>query len=290
MIKEWDQSIRPVLQGYWVTGTGIRPSESGWWSQRPWSAAFISWIMKKAGAGDTFRYSPAHAVYIKAAKDHRLASSANPFKAYRISEVAPQAGDLVCKTRAGSGATYENIQPGHTTHCDIVTAVQPNRLTTIGGNVNNSVSRTFVTTNADGYITQPGYFAVIRLSTPAPSGTLEVEPFEVYTEFDGEWEQEARRGGRIPSRTMGFRQRPFRRPSQLRRRRPPRLPWLSPGWPVAVIREPSGVEPAPEGSEYVRWVQGALNRVEPATSGGWHYGTRDPQCDTRLPTATGAAG
>ena len=28
MIKEWDQSIRPVLQGYWVTGTGIRPSES----------------------------------------------------------------------------------------------------------------------------------------------------------------------------------------------------------------------------------------------------------------------
>ena len=217
--------------------------------------------MKKAGAGDTFRYSPAHAVYIKAAKDHRLASSANPFKAYRISEVAPQAGDLVCKTRAGSGATYENIQPGHTTHCDIVTAVQLNRLTTIGGNVNNSVSRTFVTTNADGYITQPGYFAVIRLSTPAPSGTLEVEPFEVYTEFDGEWEQEARRGGRIPSRTMGFRQRPFRRPSQLRRRRPPRLPWLSLGWPVAVIREPSVVEPAQEGSEYVRWVQSALNRV-----------------------------
>src|SRR5262245_6276804 len=49
-IKEWEERIRPVLQDYWLTGTGTRFSEPGWWSKHAWSAAFTSWIMKKAGA------------------------------------------------------------------------------------------------------------------------------------------------------------------------------------------------------------------------------------------------
>jgi hypothetical protein len=175
-IKESDERLRPVLQDYWLVGTGTRFSEPGWWSKHAWSAAFISWIMKKAGAGDAFRYAAAHAVYIKAAKENRLANNANPFKAYRISEIKPQVGDLVCKGRAGSGASYENIHPGHKTHCDIVTAVHPNRLATIGGNVRNSVSKTPVSTNADGYINQPNYFAVIRISAPPPTDSFEVGP------------------------------------------------------------------------------------------------------------------
>jgi hypothetical protein len=175
-IKEWNQSIRPVLRNYWLIGTGRRYSEPGWWSKHPWSATFISWIMKKAGAGDSFRYAGAHAVYIKAAKDNRLANNNNPFKAYRINEIKPQVGDLVCKRRAGSGANYENIRPGHKTHCDIVTEVQPNRLTTIGGNVKNSVSKTSVSINANGYINQPGYFAVIRIGAPSPLDRREIGP------------------------------------------------------------------------------------------------------------------
>ena len=142
--------MRSVLEDYWRTGVGWLPSESDWWSRVPWSAAFISWVMRKAGAGRAFKYSSAHAVYIKAAKDNRIANNDNPFKAYRVSEVAPQVGDLVCKRRAGSGATYDNIRAGMTTHCDIVTNVQPNRLMTIGGNVSNSVSWTPVSTRIRG--------------------------------------------------------------------------------------------------------------------------------------------
>ena len=114
--------------------------------------------MKKAGAGYAFKYSAAHAVYIKAAKDNPIANNDNPFKAYRIGEMAPQVGDLVCKSRAGSGASYDNIRPGMKTHCDVVTDVQPNRLITIGGNVNNSVSVTRVSTIYAGAGHQPELF------------------------------------------------------------------------------------------------------------------------------------
>ncbi len=123
--------------------------------------------MRKAGAGNAFRYSSAHAAYIKAAKENRMTNNANPFKAYRITEVKPAVGDLVCKSRAGSGATYENIRRGMKTHCDIVTEVQPGQLITIGGNVSNSVSKTQVKTDTEGYVGDPRYFAVIKLVPPS---------------------------------------------------------------------------------------------------------------------------
>jgi hypothetical protein len=162
-IKETALNMRPVLEDYWVTGAGSGRTESNWWTSVPWSAAFISWVMRKAGAGKAFKYSAGHATYIRAAKDDRIANNDNPFKAYRISEMPPRVGDLVCKNRSGSGATYDNIRPGMTTHCDIVTEVAPNRLTTIGGNVSNSVCRTFVPTDARGLIARSNYFAVIRV-------------------------------------------------------------------------------------------------------------------------------
>lgn len=162
-IKEHEPRMRAVLLDYWVTGTGRRLSGPRWWSARPWSAAFISWTMRQSGAGNAFPYSALHAVYISRAKRHRLTNSPNPFKAYRVSEVAPRLGDLVCRSRAGSGATYDTIRPDMATHCDIVTTIEPGRLLTIGGNVKQSVWRTPVRTNAAGYVTQPGYFAVIRV-------------------------------------------------------------------------------------------------------------------------------
>ena len=161
--KESDSRMRAILDDYWFTGTGIRWSEPEWWSKYPWSAAFISWVMRRAGAGSAFAYSAGHADYISAAKANRLAGNSNPFKAYRLTEAQPRIGDLVCKSRAGSNATYDSIRPGLATHCDIVTDVRPGRLTTIGGNLSDSVSTTSVSTDAKGYVNQSGYFAVIKV-------------------------------------------------------------------------------------------------------------------------------
>ena len=185
--KETDPRVRRVLQDYWKSGTGNSYSETqlgnpAFHKDHPWSAAFISWVMRTAGAGNTFRYSSSHSIYTKQAKDNRLANNDNPFKAFRVGELAPQVGDIVCKRRAGSGATYDNIRPGMKTHCDIVTEVQPGRLITVGGNVNNSVAQKMPRTDANGFILDPDYFAVIRIGaapstpsitspTPLPSGT-----------------------------------------------------------------------------------------------------------------------
>ncbi len=178
-IKETDWRLRKTLQDYWKTGVGMSYSEdqlgdSAFQNAHPWSAAFISWVMKTAGAGNAFKFSASHAVYTRAAKDNRFANNNNPFKAYRITELAPQVGDLICKNRAGRGATYDNIRPGMKTHCDIVTDARPSRLVTIGGNVNNSVAQKTVRTDASGRIMEPNYFAVIRIDSQQP--TIPVAP------------------------------------------------------------------------------------------------------------------
>jgi hypothetical protein len=184
-IKETDPKVRQALQDYWKIGTGNNYSDAqlgdpNFQNDHPWSAAFISWVMKTAGAGSAFKYSSAHSTYTRWAKDNRV-SNANPFKAYRMSELAPQVGDIVCKRRAGSGATYENIRPGMKTHCDIVTEVRPGRLVTIGGNVSNSVARKTPHTDPRGFLSDPDYFAIIRIggtvpSTPSIASPKQLEP------------------------------------------------------------------------------------------------------------------
>jgi hypothetical protein len=181
-IKEPDPRTRRALQDYWKTGAGVSYSEDqldnpAFQNAHPWSAAFISWVMKTAGAGNAFKYSASHSVYTRAAKDNRVANNNNPFKAYRIAEVAPQVGDLICKSRAGSGATYDNIRPGMTTHCDIVTEVRPRRVRAVGGNVSNSVAQKTVQTDPNGRIIEPNYFAVIRTDSQQPS--TPVVPFHI---------------------------------------------------------------------------------------------------------------
>ncbi|HEY9639176.1 MAG TPA: DUF2272 domain-containing protein [Coleofasciculaceae cyanobacterium] len=177
-ITERDSRIVPTLQDYWRFGVNAQFSEQqlrnpAFQNSHPWSAAFISWVFRKAGAGKRFHYAPAHASYIVWAKQNRLADNQEFFKAYRVHEVKPQVGDLVCFSRGKTRATYDNIRPGMQTHCDLVTAVTPGVLR-IGGNVDNSVKERSVTTNTDGYINMTGCFAVIRLS--APWGKAPVQP------------------------------------------------------------------------------------------------------------------
>jgi hypothetical protein len=67
-IKETDPRTRRVLQDYWKIGAGVSYSEDqlgnpAFQSDHPWSAAFISWVMKTAGAGNAFKYSASHSVY-----------------------------------------------------------------------------------------------------------------------------------------------------------------------------------------------------------------------------------
>lgn len=167
-LHETDEAVAEPLQDYWLTGVGrkVTPAElrdKEHQDQWPWSAAFISWVMKQAGAGEHFHYHDTHSNYVKAAKDNRLSGKQRLFKAYRVTELQPQLGDLVCRSRAGSGATYDNITPGMKTHSDIVVEVHPDHILTIGGNLSDSVGQTKVKLNKSGHIAEPAYYAIIRI-------------------------------------------------------------------------------------------------------------------------------
>lgn len=129
-------------------------------TDQPWSAAYISDVMKRAGV-DNFEFSPSHSKYVKAAIDAREAGDTEASHwGYRTSERAPQAGDLVCFARANSGASYDQQGNGqYKSHCDIVTGVREGFIDTIGGNVgdgvNDSVSARSFTTDENGLINDP---------------------------------------------------------------------------------------------------------------------------------------
>jgi peptidoglycan hydrolase-like protein with peptidoglycan-binding domain len=179
-VKETDSLGQAILREYYTEGvrSSAREANIAIRQRTAWSAVFISWVMRKTGAGDAFRYSRAHVCYVEAAKNNRLANTPSPFRAYRIHEVKPQVGDIVCTERHNSGVNYDNVtcHPARASHGDIVTAVQGNRVTVIGGNVGNTVGRKTLFTNAQGYIDQTrerqrGYFAVIKLILPQPTST-----------------------------------------------------------------------------------------------------------------------
>jgi hypothetical protein len=184
-LVETSPAASPILREYYRVGVGTTVTDAQMQSRsyqaaHPWSAVFVSYVMRTAGAGSAFRYSRSHQAYIRAARRNRLnRNTANPFWAFRAAEVAPRVGDLVCRSRRNSGATYDNIgdPQRRATHCDVVTEVRPGRIRVVGGNLGQTVGERWLRTLPDGRLRVAGsqrrIFAVIRCrsgpgASPAP--------------------------------------------------------------------------------------------------------------------------
>lgn len=183
------RSLRPDKQPglwqrvgeYWWLGQDAGSRESGWTSKYDefgqlyqgdapaWSAAFVSYVMRSAGAGQRFPYSPLHADYINAA-----VQGTGVLRAERPEAYAPQPGDLICVSRASTRhMRFEDLSGARFFgHCDIVTAAAPGQLTTVGGNIGGGVTMKHVPTSAtgmlsdpDGHVADPRYdwFVVVRV-------------------------------------------------------------------------------------------------------------------------------
>jgi hypothetical protein len=193
---EREQGLWQRVGEYWWLGLNAGSAESAWTGKHDghgavfppeidgdyaWSAAFISYVMRIAGAGQRFPYSADHADYINAARRVSLGESqAWVVSAERVQEYAPQPGDLVCFGRGkAKGLRFENLPTPElfTSHCDIVvdTAVT-GRIAVIGGNVEDSVTMNTVPVTADGKLATPEgivldtrftWMAVLRLLVPA---------------------------------------------------------------------------------------------------------------------------
>ncbi len=159
--KESASEMQTTLLDYWVTGAGTR---YGYDHKLAWSAAFISWVVKKAGGGTHFRYAGAHSTYTYYAIQNKKQQNANPFKAYHITERKPEPGDIIVQNRGGSTFTYDNLKPDVSgTHGDIVVNVSGSQIEVIGGNLSDSVSKNKYSLDANGYLRSGNHFAIIKI-------------------------------------------------------------------------------------------------------------------------------
>jgi hypothetical protein len=154
---------------YWWLGQDAGSEESGWTGKHDadgavfppaqdgdyaWSAAFISYVMRMAGAGSRFPYSSAHATYINRARAATLGQGGTVLWAERPALYAPRPGDLICFARGGrQGLRFDDLPARRfPSHCEIVVATAPGRLDAVGGNVADAVTLSHVPTTPDGRI------------------------------------------------------------------------------------------------------------------------------------------
>lgn len=157
---EGDPQIMPSLRSYWKDGAGVSNWSDAKMITEAWSAAFISYVMKKAGFGDDFKYSASHSVYIRQAVKNRKENNQNPIKGYRPTEIKLKEGYLVCRPRQ-SGVNYDTTG-SYKSHCDIVTDIKGNRAIMVGGNVSQSVTKQEIELDNLGHVIDPKYHVVIK--------------------------------------------------------------------------------------------------------------------------------
>jgi len=183
---------------YWWLGLDPSWAQSGWTGIHDqngqvfpagrdgyfaWSAAFISYVMRLAGAGGSFPYSENHADYINAAAQHTPGVA---LEVERVEVYAPQRGDLICLWR-GRRVTFDQLPAGRFPgHCDIVIDRKAGQLDVIGGNVDNAVAMKYIPVTADGHLAGPdgtvvdpdhNWFVVLKVlyqrdRAPPPSNAI----------------------------------------------------------------------------------------------------------------------
>ncbi|KAF1016383.1 MAG: hypothetical protein GAK31_01881 [Stenotrophomonas maltophilia] len=130
----------------------------------PWSAAFISWVMVRAGVPG-FNTSPRHIDYIRIA--YQGGPGAVPYRLADPATTKPAPGDLLCFLRdrsttlsySGLLQALDNGSVGHwKSHCEVVVAANlggDQTLYLVGGNVMNTVAMRLLQLDRTGLIQLP---------------------------------------------------------------------------------------------------------------------------------------
>jgi hypothetical protein len=111
----------------------------------PWSAAFLAYVMKKAGVGDQVPSAASHSGRIKEAIYNRYhPAEASQLIGHRVSDYSPRPGDLLCATRswATGQVSYDNANrfDFFPSRCEVVVSTSSAQILTIGGDLMDSVT------------------------------------------------------------------------------------------------------------------------------------------------------
>lgn len=144
-IKEDVEPAASRIGEYWRLAG--RPEWTGRDTDKPWSGAFVAWVMARAGVpAAEFPRGGRHALYLNAIADRQRWLGSPRFRLRDIAEYAPQPGDLVCTGRGPNVARLTDPErrreaiDRHVEHCDIVIEVRQPFLHAVGGNVRDTVT------------------------------------------------------------------------------------------------------------------------------------------------------
>ena len=156
-IAEWvrfdkgkgDEKVEPfrgfvgeMWQSIGLNYDGASVYENG--QEVPWSAAFISFVVRKSGpAYANFLFSPLHSEFAHDAIQARvLGDVSKPFWGFKRSEVRAEVGDIVHRNRGKGKFSFEfaETHSQFSSHSDIVVEVHDDIIRVMGGNVDDTVS------------------------------------------------------------------------------------------------------------------------------------------------------
>ena len=151
-MNEHSEPLNSRVGDYW--GSCGHPEWNGHTSSRPWSGAFVSWVMANAGVSQRdFPSNGRHGGYLASLYERQRGGG---FALHAPQDYSPKAGDLVCAGTAG--ASWRNAD-AHTAkkridstaaHCDVVVDVRGGYVHAVGGNVKNSVSMSLYPVDSSG--------------------------------------------------------------------------------------------------------------------------------------------
>jgi len=163
---ERDSALSRQIQKYWedlgfsFPGTGT-----------PWSAVFVSWCVKTAGAtSGEFTFSAQHSQFVHSAIQN-AAREAGVFRGRKVTAYPPSIGDIIQNNREGNKYSYEYAasHKGYSSHSAIVVEKgvdnQGTYVLTVGGNESDSIRSKVVRLYSNGLIVQRAtdpYICVIQ--------------------------------------------------------------------------------------------------------------------------------
>lgn len=153
--SESDPALAKQIKGYW-TGLGLTfPGVS-----EPWSAVFVSWCVKQAGATKAeFNFNPQHSQFVYTAIQNGL-NNTGVFRAFDIGTYAPNLGDIIQNNRGGNAFDFDYARKhrSYISHSAIVVEVgvdsKGGYAATIGGNESDSIRMKLVRLNDKGLVKQ----------------------------------------------------------------------------------------------------------------------------------------
>jgi hypothetical protein len=154
--NEADPALCKQIQK-WTTDIGFSFTSC---TKVPWSAVFISWCVRQAGATTAeFKFAMAHSVFVHQAIRNAV-SGQGVFHGLEITAHAPGVGDIIHFNRGGHtfNFAFARTHTSYESHSVIVIETgqdaQGRFAFCVGGNESDSVRRTVVRLNAQGFVKQ----------------------------------------------------------------------------------------------------------------------------------------